>query len=165
MLAQVARAMSVLPRTVNGAEPVQECRIFGLDVVTFSETVRPQLDELDVVIDEVGERREFRRAEQARVSVDVGESDKRDWLDLNIVMDVGEYRVPMAELIRALTQGEDVLFLPTGEYVSLDTPELGRLRELVAEARGLTDQRRGGLRVPKVRTTWWEDLLALDVVE
>ena len=165
LLAQVARAMSVLPRTVNGAEPVQECRIFGLDVVTFSETVRPQLDELDVVIDEVGERREFRRAEQARVSVDVGESDKRDWLDLNIVMDVGEYRVPMAELIRALTQGEDVLFLPTGEYVSLDTPELGRLRELVAEARGLTDQRRGGLRVPKVRTTWWEDLLALDVVE
>lgn len=165
LLAEVADAMKILPATVKEGEPRQESRIKGMDVVTFSEQIRPRLDQLDVVIDEVGEAREFRRADDARVSVDVGESDQRDWLDLNIVMNVGDYQVPMSELIRALTQGEDVLFLPSGEYVQLDTPELSQLRELVTEARGLTDQRRSGLRVAKVRTTWWEDLLALDVVE
>ena len=165
LLAEVAEVLSVLPSTVKGVEPVQECRIRGIDVVTFTEQVRPKLDQLDVAIDEVGEQKEFRRAEDAQVSVGVGETDKRDWLDLSIVMKVGEHEIPMTELIQALTQGDDVIFLPSGEYVSLDTPELGRLRELVAEARGLTDQRRSALRVPKVRTTWWEELLSLDVVE
>lgn len=165
LLHQVVAALEPLPAAVEGEYPRPDCVLHGIDVVTFNDEVRPRLEALDVVIDESGKRPIFRRADDAHVSVQVDESDRRDWLDLDITMHVGDDKVPMSELIRALTQGEDIIFLPTGEYVRLDTPELDQLCELVTEARGLTDQRRTGLRVPKVRTSWWEDLLDLDVVE
>ena len=93
------------------------------------------------------------------------EGPSQDWFDLDISLKVGSHRVTMPELLGALSRGDEAIFLPTGEYVRLNTPEIERLRQLLIEARGLTDARRTGIRVPRVRQSWWEDLLALGVVE
>jgi hypothetical protein len=44
-------------------------------------------------------------------------------------------------------------------------PNLDQLRQLLEEAAELGDQRRTGVRVPRVRMSWWEDLLSLNIVQ
>ena len=48
--------------------------------------------------------------------------------------------MPFRDLFAALTAGESHLLLPDGAYLSLERPELRRLRELITEARDLHDQ-------------------------
>ena len=186
-LAQVGAVLSVVPTALdespaaswaardlalsrgisNARFPRQDCELQGIDVVRFVDDVAPRLAELGVTVDEVGEILRFHAAPTPSVQLDVGlgEGGTRDWLDLNVTMKVGDHEIPMPVLLTALTRKDEVLFLPSGEYVRLDIPELKRLRELLAEARLLNDRKRSGLRVPRVRTSWWEDLLTLDVVE
>ena len=147
--------------------PLQDCELRGIEVVQFLENALPRIRELGVTIEEVGDLPNFRatRDSSVQLSLGPGEGGGRDWLDLNVTMKVGEHEVPMPVLLTALTRQDEALFLPSGEYVRLDIPELARLRELLSEARLLNDRKRSGLRVPKVRTSWWQDLLSLDVVE
>lgn len=163
----VARELALKEKIVDARFPLQDCELQGIDVVRFMDDVVPQLSELGVTVEEVGEILQFHAAPTPSVQLDVGlgEGGTRDWLDLNITMKVGEHEVPMPVLLTALTRQDEALFLPSGEYVRLDIPELARLRELLAEARLLNDRKRSGIRVPRVRTSWWEELLTLDVVE
>ena len=163
----VARELALKKKILDARFPLQDCELQGIDVVRFMDDVVPQLSELGVTVEEVGEILQFHAAPTPSVQLDVGlgEGGTRDWLDLNITMKVGEHEVPMPVLLTALTREDEALFLPSGEYVRLDIPELARLRELLAEARLLNDRKRSGIRVPRVRTSWWEELLTLDVVE
>lgn len=107
---------------------------------------------------------EYHKVELPKVQVDV-EDSSRDWLDLKVQVSVGDQVVPTGDLVKALTLEHEYLFLEDGSYLDLARPELDSLRELVLEARSLSDRRTGGLRVPKVRQTWWEELLSLGIVD
>lgn len=162
-----ARDLALSRGISNARFPRQDCELQGIDVVRFVDDVAPRLAELGVTVDEVGQfcgsMRHRRRPSSlmwawARVVPGIG------WI-LTSRDEGGDHEIPMPVLLTALTRKDEVLFLPSGEYVRLDIPELKRLRELLAEARLLNDRKRSGLRVPRVRTSWWEDLLTLDVVE
>lgn len=103
----------------------------------------------------------YRRAKDVRLDVDVEEG--RDWLDLKMRVLVDGVQVEIADLLRALASGKDFAYID-GAYLDLESEDLAKLKDLIAEARNLGDGRRTGLRVPKVRTSWWEELLDLGVV-
>ncbi|KTF04782.1 RNA polymerase-associated protein RapA [Trueperella bernardiae] len=103
----------------------------------------------------------FRRAEDVQVDLDVDES--RDWLDLRMRVLVDGQPVELRELLGALAVGQRFTYVG-GSYVNLDSPDLARLRALIEEARLLGDARRSELRVPKIRQSWWQDLLDLGIV-
>lgn len=154
-----------LPRTLEPADssrlrPRAELR--GTDVVTFLEDSLPRLQDAGIYVD-----REtlpsLRAAAAPTVEVAV-EASGRDWFDLDVSVVVDDVTVPIATVLTALTRGDEILFLEDGAYVRLDHPDLDRLRQLLDEARDLTDRRRNALRVPRVRSSWWEDLLGLDLV-
>ncbi|MDP9806977.1 superfamily II DNA or RNA helicase [Trueperella bonasi] len=104
----------------------------------------------------------YHRANDVQVSLDVEES--RDWLDLTMRVVVDGTQVEIAQLLRALASRQNYLYI-NGAYVDLDSDDLAKLKALIAEARQLGDARRRGLRVPKVRRSWWEELLDLGIVE
>ncbi|MEL4504632.1 DEAD/DEAH box helicase [Luteococcus sp. H138] len=98
------------------------------------------------------------------ISVEVDDAAGRDWFDLSISMSVGDDQVPLPELLRALTAGQDHLVLESG-WVSLDHPEILRLKELLDEAKLITDPIRGEVKV-RLRPEhagWFEELKALGV--
>ena len=66
-----------------------------------------------------------------------------DWFDLDVEVSVDGERVDFVPLFTALTTDEEALYLPSGMWLRLDRPEFVQLRELIVEARGLVDARRG----------------------
>lgn len=153
-------AMDLLP-----AEPriEREQTLQGLDVVRLLNEAVPALQEKGVRV-AAGEAPIFRPATDSAIRVRTTPRAGRDWLDLEVTMDVDGVQVPMAVLITALTGKESALFLEDGTYVDLESPELDELRELLEEAQALSDGRRQTLEVPRVRASWWEELANLDVV-
>lgn len=113
-------------------------------------------------VDVVQQTPAFRRAEDVQVDVDVEES--RDWLDLKMRVIVDGQPVELHELLSALTLGKKFTFVG-GSYVDLGSPDLAKLKGLIEEARLLGDGRRSELRVPKIRQSWWQDLLDLGIVK
>lgn len=159
----VAGALQALPDTLDDDVPHPRAQLAGLAVVTLVQEVIPALRELGVHL-ETSELPTFTDAGQPAVQVTVGEFD-RDWFDLEVMMDVAGHQVPIGQVITALANEQEALFLPDGRYVHLTNPELERLRDLLAESRALTDQRRRALRVSRMQVSWWEELLALGVVQ
>lgn len=88
-----------------------------------------------------------------------------DWFDLTIAITVDGREIPAAALISALATGQDVLMLADGSWLSLDSPQLAELTELVASARALADKPGNTVQVDRFALGWWEQLLALGVVD
>lgn len=143
----------------------QDADLVGFDVVKLVDDVLPRLEELGVVV-ETAELPDFQETTGARIQIGLSdEPSTNDWLDLNISVVVSGHELPISTLITSLTAGDEALFLPDGNYLKLDDPDLDRLKELLKEASELGDQRRDGVRVPKVRLSWWEELLSLGIVQ
>lgn len=80
------------------------------------------------------------REEAAEVVTEVADSAPgSDWFNLNVSVSVDGHAVPMRDLLLALAHGQPYLQLPDHSWISLDVPELSRLRELMAEAALLGD--------------------------
>ncbi len=62
-----------------------------------------------------------------------------DWLDLAVTISVEDERIPLADVLAALTREEEFVVLPSGLYLRADRPEFDRLREVVAAAATLRD--------------------------
>lgn len=134
-------------------------RVTGEDLLQLTALVeRLRAEGVDVIDDGPA----YHRANDVRVDVDVDES--RDWLDLKMRVLVDGTHVEVADLLRALTSGQNFTYID-GAYLDLDSADLAKLKDLIAEARNLGDGRRSSIRVPKVRTSWWEELLDLGVVD
>ena len=80
-------------------------------------------------------------------------------------MTVEGEQVPLADLIRELSSGATHMLLPSGTYFSLDTTELVRLVELLAEGRALGEFEGGQARADSFNVTLWEELLELGTVD
>jgi len=150
-----------------GERPLPTVLLGGMDAVLFVDSVLPRLlEHPEVVVDEHGDRPEFRAAENAPVvELTAGESDDRDWFDLAVTVSVDGERIPLEDLIRALAQGATHLVLPSGTWLRIDREELHRLRRLIEEARALQDQPPGErLRLSPYQAGLWQELAELGVV-
>ncbi len=151
--------------------------VTGRHVVTALTEVVPWLQaEGQVAVEVLGDHPDLREAvEDPLISLVVAdgegkggrsEHDGTDWFDLSITVSVDGEPVELAQLLTALTQGEELLILPSGSWLRLDRPELARLRELIEEARGLVDVEGSGVvRVNRFQTSWWDDMASLGIVE
>ncbi|EUA20481.1 putative helicase domain protein [Mycobacterium xenopi 4042] len=66
-----------------------------------------------------------------------------DWFDLGVTISVEGKAVPFVSVFTALASGQSHLLLADGAYFALDKPELVKLRQLIEEARALTDADEG----------------------
>lgn len=143
-------------------------RFEGYPAVVFSEDVVPQLTAAGVDVVVSGERPTYRLANVApvvHISLEDGKDPKSDWYDLAVTVTIEGEKVHFGPLFAALAAGETHLVLLSGTYLSIDRPELLQLRELIHEARLLTDRRSDRLRVNRFHAGMWEELIALGVVE
>ncbi|KAA1428859.1 DEAD/DEAH box helicase [Nocardioides antri] len=97
----------------------------------------------DIEVVEV-QRPDFREATSApEISFDVVEPDAEegytDWLDLAVTVNVEGERIPLPDVIAAITLGHEFLVLPSGLFITTDRPEFDRLREVVAAAAELRE--------------------------
>ncbi|MGC0368523.1 DEAD/DEAH box helicase [Microbacterium sp. SLBN-111] len=98
------------------------------------------------------------------VELSTGADDGSDWFDLRARVRVGEEEVDFTTLYTALALGDRVLFLTDGRYARLDGPEFDRLREIIDEARALTDATGDSVKVNRYDLALWDDLAELGMI-
>ena len=89
---------------------------------------------------------------------------ERDWFDLGVTIGVDGRQLPFAEVFVALANGESRMLLADGAHFSLLTPELQSLRQLIEEARALSESPSAPLRISRYQAGLWAELAALGVV-
>ncbi|MGV4415862.1 DEAD/DEAH box helicase [Trueperella pyogenes] len=158
ILADVVPVVEELcPQMVDG-RLLERTTVMGKNVLSLGELTAALRERAVEVIDETPG---YRRASEIQVDVDVAES--RDWLDLRMKVVVDGQQVELHEVLYPLIAGAEYIFIG-GSYLDLKSPDLDKLRGLIKEARLLDDQRRTSLRVPKIRASWWQELLDLGIV-
>jgi len=144
----------------------------GSDAVTLLTQVVPWLVEQgQVEVEATGDAPELRRATgDPLIALDVSDSGDADgahsdWFDLSVEVSIDGEPIEFARLFAALALDEPALVLPSGTWMPLDRPELDQLRDLIEEARGLTDRAAAAtVRVNPFQTSWWNELTGLGVV-
>jgi len=89
---------------------------------------------------------------------------ERDWFDLGVTISVEGRELPFAEVFTALAHGESRMLLDDGRHFSLLAPGLQSLRQLIEEARALSDTPSTGLKLSRYQAGLWEELAALGIV-
>lgn len=102
--------------------------------------------------------------EPARVKVQVAESGS-DWFDLTVDVVIDGVKVPFAELLAALTAGEDYLVLSDAMVIPIGGEEFNALRQLVQEAGELGSVSGDSIRIHKLSIDWWQELVNLGIIE
>ena len=128
------------------------------DALTLLRTWLPQLRRIpDLRIEETGGRPAYEEVnEPTQITVSTAPTEHHDWFGLGVTVRVGEHYLPFSEIFQALDRGQDVMLLPDGSYFSLDRPEFIRLRELIAEARTLQEDKGGPLSLNRYQSSLWE---------
>ncbi|MCB0894276.1 MAG: DEAD/DEAH box helicase [Nocardioides sp.] len=146
----LALAVHDLPalREIEGLEVVEEQR------PDFRETDAVPQIAFDVVAAPPGER----AGEQSG-------DPHTDWLDLEVTITVEGERLLLADVLAALTRGEEFLVLPSGLFLRTDRPELDRLREVVRAAAELREPDGDRLSVGRHDLGVWGQLADLGVVD
>jgi superfamily II DNA or RNA helicase len=147
---------------------VPTARLDGYPAVVLSEDVVPALIAAGVDVEITGERPDYRLANVApvvHISLEDGKDPRSDWYDLAVTVTIEGERVHFGPLFAALAAGETHVVLLSGTYLSIDRPELVQLRDLIEEARQLTDRRSDRLRVSRFQAGMWEELVSLGTVE
>ncbi|MDN5791183.1 MAG: DEAD/DEAH box helicase, partial [Micrococcales bacterium] len=146
---------------------VPHVTLTGIDAAGFTADRLPALEADEHVTLEIdGELpvlEEVTSAPLIRIGAD--DSADADWFDLHVTVEVEGEEVPFEPLFSALALDEEILLLDSGSWFRLDRPELIRLRDLIEEARELTDPQTGGWRLSAHHADFWEELAALGVIE
>ncbi|WP_137875778.1 SNF2-related protein [Rhodococcus sp. Q] len=147
--------------------PYPRVTLHGLDTARVAGELLPLLESRDDVEVRVsGSPADYRDAgESLQIGVGTDATDDGDWFDLEITVRVEGQPVPFKDVFTALSAGDSHLLLPDGAYLSLDKPELQRLKALITEARDMHDQDPNQLRLSRFQAGVWEELAALGVVE
>jgi len=150
---------------VDNAGNLLDRELTSWQTVDFVAEALPALHTLpDVDVRVEGDLPDYREAEQEpQVTVTPGPStDRTDWFDLAVTVEVDGRDVMIATLVAALAAGQTRLLLPDGLWVRIDTPALEALRALIEESRGLADRR--GIGVGRLQVNAWDELEALGVI-
>ncbi|GAB36383.1 putative helicase [Gordonia otitidis NBRC 100426] len=122
----------------------------------------------DLIIDIDDQVPEFRPADVAPV-VRFGAAAEglgRDWLNLQITVEIGDDRIPIDTLIRDLATDADHIVLPSGVYITADLPEISRLARLIHEARAVNELSDDGkVPVDTANATLWQEILECGEVD
>ena len=147
--------------------PAAHALLGGSHAAQFVHDVLPRLVEQGVVVETDGEVVDYRPAAgDPEITVSTTATESSDWFDLHVLVRIDGEPVPFDQLFVALSTGAEFLVLETGVYVSLDSPALDRLRELIEEARVLQDRDERGsrLRINRFQTALWDELTQVAVV-
>jgi superfamily II DNA or RNA helicase len=151
----------------DGKLPVfaQHARLTGRDKIRFSSEflscVRTRHPELIIEFGSMpADQREVRGPLRITVSTDDVIGD-HDWFGLDVTMAVAGHEVPFRDVFLALNRGDSRLTLGDGAVISLDCPELDKLKQLLEEACALNDP--GPLRISRFQTGLWNELVTLGV--
>jgi len=139
----------------------------GIDSMRLTTELLPRIEQRDDVAVEVdGEPADYRDVSDAlTIGVSTTEiADERDWFDLGVTISVDGRELPFADVFTGLAGGASHMLLGDGTYFSLQQPRLQSLRDLIEEARGLTDAPAGELRISRYQAGLWDELAALGVV-
>jgi len=146
---------------------ITEARLSGLETMRFATECQPLLAELaDVDLEVTGDPADYREAGGSlviavRTDAVAGETD---WFDLGVTISVEGKKIPFVRVFTALASGESHLLLADGAYFALDKPELVKLRQLIEEARALTDADEGPPRISRFQVGLFDELAELGVV-
>ncbi len=175
LLDRVGLESAVLARwweeDVRQGHPRAQGRVFdGLATADFVGEVLPALEALsgtltgfDVIVD--GARTAYRHEDDVSVSVSTEAiTGDRDWFDLNIVVRAGGRDIPFVNVFAALAHHQEYLLLDDGLHFSLAGERFARLRDLIEEARALSDSLGGSLRVNRYHAGLFDELESLGVV-
>ena len=146
---------------------VARTQLSGLDTMRFVTELQPLLAGLaDVVVESTGNSIEYREAGGSLVIGVTADAvpGETDWFDLGVTISVEGRQVPFVTVFTALASGESHLLLADGAYFALDKPELAKLRELIDEARSLTDSDDGPPRISRFQAGLFDELAEIGVV-
>ena len=162
-------------RREEGLTPEQT--FHGWAAVAFTEdTLEPLEASGQVEIEEVGARPDYQEATGAPVVRFVprgqvgadgegGAGGRTDWLDLEVLVTLGEHVISLPALLEALTLGAQRIVLPGGTHLRIDRPELAQLAELVTVARDLEEAEGDTVRVHRGDLGLWEELAEVGIVD
>ena len=139
----------------------------GIDSMRLTTEELPRLAQLPGVAVEVdGQPADYRDVgDSLTIGVSTAEiAGERDWFDLGVTINVDGRELPFAEVFAALARGESRVLLDGGAHFSLLTPRLQSLRQLIEEARALTESSSAPLRISRYQAGLWAELAALGVV-
>ena len=135
----------------------------GMDaarVVTEAFPLFADLDAAELIVH--GTAPDYRELTQApEIEVRTAETDHRDWFDLGVKVTLAGTEVPFGTLFTALAEDAEYLMLPNGNYFSLDRPEYQKLRDLIEEARQLSDTESQGLRISRYQADLFREFADL----
>ncbi|WP_051972974.1 DEAD/DEAH box helicase [Cryobacterium sp. MLB-32] len=143
---------------LDGADGDAIPMLQGVDAAVFTETVLPRLRALNGVrVDVVGTEPAYRELTATpELTLTTVETEQRDWFDLGVLVSIDGRSVPFAPLFTALSKGQTRLLLIDNSYLSLRQPVFERLRELIDEARELSEWETG-LRISRHQASLWAD--------
>ncbi|RJT77329.1 hypothetical protein D6T63_15445 [Arthrobacter cheniae] len=153
-------AIASAARHVLGPFALKTLKLEDMQAVEFAEDVLPRLLELDGVrIDVVGEKPDYRElTETPTLRISTVETDNRDWFDLGVMVTVSGRSIPFDSIFRALAQGRKKLKLVDNTYLSLEQPVFDQLRDLIEEARALSEwDPESSLQISRYQAGLWAD--------
>jgi SNF2 family DNA or RNA helicase len=140
----------------------------GLNSMRFVTGVLPRLDNIEgatlVVEGEPADYRDVSDSLEIGVSTTSAEGTERDWFNLGVHITVAGRELPLTDVFLALAAGQTEMLLDDGAHFSLLEPRLQALRELIEEARLLSDPTAKGLRISRYQIGLWDEFAALGVV-
>jgi superfamily II DNA or RNA helicase len=139
----------------------------GLDSMRFTTEELPRLAQWPGITVEIEGRPADYRDVGDSLTIGVSTADiagERDWFDLGVTISVDGRELPFAEVFVALASGESHVLLADGAHFSLLAPRLQSLRQLIEEARKLTESPSAPLRISRYQAGLWAEFAALGVV-
>ncbi|KNC20233.1 hypothetical protein AC792_01865 [Arthrobacter sp. RIT-PI-e] len=153
-------ALAASVRRTLGPRPLKAVRLEDMAAVEFVEEVLPQLKELpSVEVQVIGEQPDYRElTETPTLHISTVDTENRDWFDLGVLVTVSGRTIPFDSIFRALAQGAKKLKLVDNTYLSLAQPVFDQLRDLIEEARALSEWEPGAtLQISRYQAGLWED--------
>jgi SNF2 family DNA or RNA helicase len=139
----------------------------GIESMRLTAEQLPLLEQLAGVSVEIGgtpaDYRDVDNLLEIGVSTHAIAAD-RDWFDLGVTISVEGRELAFGQVFTALARGEERMLLDDGRHFSLVSPSLQSLRQLIEEARGLSDAQSETLRISRYQAGLWDELAALGIV-
>lgn len=141
--------------------------VSGGDALAFVLHDLPHLRSLTGLVIREEEENSFREAESdPEISLELAPTSggAQDWFDLEVTITVDGEAVPLAEVVAALTRGDELLVLPSGLYVPTALPEFTSLREAVEGAAALGGEDPERIRASASDLNLWAELAEIAVL-
>ncbi|ALG28139.1 hypothetical protein AOZ07_03425 [Glutamicibacter halophytocola] len=133
----------------------------GESVITFVSEILPAIESLPIVkLSEKGTRPVFRQLrELPQLKINAVNHERTDWLDLGLLITVGDHEVPFSQIVEAMSNGQMKIKLPDNTWFSLNQPLFAKLKALVDEAQALNDKpKEGDLKLTVFQISIFEEL-------